>query len=160
MLDTWTPLFKSIITSSIWGQPPHVKIVWVTMLALTDKTGFVHCSVSGLARAAVVTVEECRDALEIMLGPDSDSKCSDNEGRKIARVEGGWMILNHQLYQQKMHDVSTKIGNAKRQAKFRERHKQNRPLNGEVESNRQLEAGEITQEEFDERAATSREKKA
>lgn len=122
-IDTWSPLFSSIVQSSVWGQPPHVKIVWITMLALKDKAGFVASSVSGLARASVVTMAQCHEALEIFESPDADSKSQENEGMKVRRVEGGWMILGHERFQQKMREVSEKIGNAKRQAAFRERRK-------------------------------------
>ncbi len=129
-LDTWSPLFSSIVQSSIWGKPPHIKIVWITMLALKDKTGFVESSVSGLARASVVTMEQCQEALDDFLSPDGDSKCKDNEGMKIKVGNGGWYILGHERFQTKMKDVSTKINNAKRQAKFRAK-KKGDPLPGE-----------------------------
>lgn len=118
-MDTWSPLFSSIVASSVWGQARHVKIVWVTMLALKDKNGFVEASIPGLARLAVVELEECRDALSVLESPDLDSKNKASEGRRIQTVEGGWMILGHERFQKKMHQISTRIGNAKRQARFR-----------------------------------------
>lgn len=93
------------------------------MLAIKDRNGFVAGSVPGLARMAVVTVEQCREALKIFEAPDSDSKDPTNGGRKIQTVEGGWLILGHERFQKLMKDVSTKIGNAKRQAKLREKKK-------------------------------------
>lgn len=119
-----------------------MKIVWITMIALKDKNGFVECSVTGLARAAVVTVEQCREALEIFLLPDEDSKCKDNDGMKIEAVDGGWKVLGHERFQQKMKEVSTKIGNAKRQAKYRAK-KKGKALPGEQSALKALASGDI-----------------
>jgi hypothetical protein len=93
------------------------------MLALKDKNGFVPGSVPGLARLAAVTVEECREALATFEAPDPDSKCKDTEGRRIKVVEGGWLMLGHKRFQNKMKDISTRVGNATRQARWREKKK-------------------------------------
>lgn len=118
-MDSWSPLFSSIVVSSIWGLDPHVKVVWITLLALKDKNGFVPGTVPGLARMAVVSAAQCREALAIFEAPDDDSRDKGNEGRRIKTVDGGWMILGHERFQNRMREVSTRIGNAKRQAKFR-----------------------------------------
>lgn len=149
-LDTWTPLFSSIVASSIWGQEPHIKVVWITMLALKGRTGFVGGSVPGLARLAAVTTEQCREALDIFLSPDADSKNSEHEGRKIQEVEGGWVILGHERYQKLMQEVSAKIGNAKRQRAARDR-KRGKPLPGEEAAVKAFENGNDA--EFDRIAA-------
>lgn len=121
MINTWSPLFSSIVVSTIWGEDSATRVVWITMLALKDKSGFVSGSVPGLARLAVVTQTECEKALKKFLSPDKHSKCTDNDGRRIAEVTGGWQILNHELYQQEMRTVSAKVGNARRQKKFRDK---------------------------------------
>jgi len=132
-LDTWTPLFSSIVVSTIWGEAPHVKIVWITLLALKNRSGFVAGSVPGLARLAVVSTEQCRDALRVLEAPDKDSKNHENDGRRIESVEGGWVVLGHERFQKLMKDVSTKISNAKRQAKFRARKQASTVVLGEKE---------------------------
>lgn len=135
-MDTWAPLFSSLVSSSIWGQPSHVKVVWVTMLSIKDQNGLVMASIPGLARAAVVSDTECRDALAILLAPDPDSRCLENEGRRISTVDGGWHVLGHARFQEKMKKVCKLVGNARRQANYRARAtqaKNGRPLNGERE---------------------------
>lgn len=84
---------------------------------------FVGASVPGLAAMADLEVEECRAALEKLSGPDPDSRTADNDGRKIRAVEGGWVLLNYVKYQEKMHEISMRASNARRQADFREREK-------------------------------------
>lgn len=32
-MKTWTPLWSSIVDSSVWGESKETKILWITMLA-------------------------------------------------------------------------------------------------------------------------------
>lgn len=122
MSETWTPLFSGIVRASIWEEPYHVRLVWITILAIKDRDGFVVSSVPGLARSANVSREECEDALKRFEGPDVDSKGHGNEGRRIKRVDGGWVVLGHERNQEKMRDACARIKNAARQKRFRDRH--------------------------------------
>lgn len=93
--ETYTKLLSSLPDSSVWREPHHVRIVWVTMLAMADRDGYVWASVGGLTDRARVSSEQCLDALAILLSPDPDSRCRDYDGRRIEEVERGWFILNH-----------------------------------------------------------------
>lgn len=106
MAETFTPVFKSILESTIWGEAPHVKIVWLTMLLQKDRNGFVSSTIPGLARAAVVTVEQCKEAIDVLMSPDEYSQSKDLEGRRIVQVTGGWQIVNHGKYS----DLTLKSG--------------------------------------------------
>lgn len=99
---SWTPLFSDIVDSSVWGLDHPTRIVWITMLAKKDLNGEVRMSVPGLARAAVVSLEECQRALVVLMSPDPLSRTKDHEGRRIEEVEGGWRILNHFKYRDKI----------------------------------------------------------
>lgn len=94
----FTKLFNSIIYSSIWMEDDATRVVWITLLAMADRKGFVYGSVRGLAKAANVEDEKCRLALEKFLGPDADSSNPENEGRRIELVPGGWRLLNYERY--------------------------------------------------------------
>jgi hypothetical protein len=98
----YTKLFGSIVLSTIWREPSHIRIVWITMLALADKRGIVEGSVPGLADMCRVTVDECREALEKLAGPDPDSRTKDHEGRRITAIGGGWLLINHSKYRAKL----------------------------------------------------------
>jgi hypothetical protein len=87
-------LHAAILDSSIWLEPAHVRIVWITMLAMADAAGCVQASPRGLAHRANVTPEECSDALGRFLGPDADSR-DGTDGRRIEAVRGGWRLLNY-----------------------------------------------------------------
>lgn len=96
----YTKLFSSIIHSTIWQEPPEIKVVWITMLAMKNRDGQVLCSLPGLAKAAGVTVEQCQVALEKFRSPDPYSSTREHEGRRIQDIEGGWFIINHYKYQE------------------------------------------------------------
>ena len=98
MNEGFTLLWGSLVNSSVWGLPDHVRLVWVTMLALKDRYGVVRGSVPGLAHQARVEVEKTREALEVLKAPDLDSSGREYEGRRIEEVDGGWVILNHFKY--------------------------------------------------------------
>lgn len=122
-MSSYTKLFSSIITSTIWSEDDKTRIVWITMLALADKNGEVHGSVPGLARIAGVGTEDCRSALVKFLGPDQDSRTKDDEGRRIEEIDGGWHLINHAKYRLMASDADRKEKDAIRQARKRERDK-------------------------------------
>lgn len=96
--STFTKLSSDIVRSSVWLTAPHVRLVWVTMLALADRDGWVGGSVGGLAHAANLPVDQVREALAILSSPDPDSRNPDNDGRRIAVAERGWTVLNHSAF--------------------------------------------------------------
>jgi len=98
----YSKLFSEIVMSTIWREPNHVRIVWITMLALKDRFHCVNASIPGLADAAKVSIAECEEALRILLSPDPYSRTVENEGRRIKKVEGGWAVLNGEKYRNKM----------------------------------------------------------
>ena len=95
-MSGFTKLKSSILQSTIWDEAHHVRILWITMLALSDSRGNVEGSIPGLARMARVTIDECLDGLKILSNPDSWSRTKDNEGRRIKEVDGGWFIYNYE----------------------------------------------------------------
>lgn len=94
----YTKLFASITDSSIWGEANHVRIVWITLLAKSDFKGFVWASVPGLAAAARVSLDDCVEALEKLSSPDKWSRTKAHEGRRIAEIDGGWILLNYEKH--------------------------------------------------------------
>jgi hypothetical protein len=96
----YTKLFGSIVTSTIWREDDKTRLVWITLLALSDKDGYVAGSIPGLADLARVSVEECEQALEKLQQPDKYSRSPEHDGRRIEVVEGGWFILNRIKYRE------------------------------------------------------------
>jgi len=95
---SYTKLFNSILDSTIWQEPADTKLVWITLLAMSDKNGEVQASIPGLAARAGVKIAACEAALARLMEPDVYSRTKDDEGRRIEEIEGGWFLLNHAKY--------------------------------------------------------------
>lgn len=117
----YTKLFGSLVTSSVWAEPHHVRIVWVTMLAVANRDGVVEASVPGLANLARVTLGECEEALQVFRSPDPYSRTKAFEGRRIEDADGGWRLLNHDSYRHKLSAEEQREKAAERQRRKRER---------------------------------------
>lgn len=98
----YTKLFSSILMSSIWEESTETRLVWVTMLALADQNGHVDGTVKSLARVSRVSIEECQQALDCLLGPDADDRSGVRDGRRLVPEPGGWLLVNHATYRHKM----------------------------------------------------------
>lgn len=121
--ESYTKLFSTIVTSTIWSEPASTCKVWVTMLAVVDRRGHVMSSIPGLARLANVSLQECEAALATFLAPDPYSRTKDNEGRRIAEIDGGWLLLNYAKYREKMAEADRREYKTQWQAKQREKGK-------------------------------------
>lgn len=95
---SFTKLFSSITESTIWAEPDHVRIAWITMMAMADMKGRVYATIPGLAGRARVSVAQCEEALEKFKAPDRYSRSREHEGRRIEDIDGGWVLLNHEKY--------------------------------------------------------------
>lgn len=125
-MKTWTPLFNTIVDSSVWGESKDVKILWITMLAKKDSNGFVEGSLPGLARAAVLTPSECEKAMKVLESPDRYSTSPENDGRRVSKVDGGWMVLNHAKYRDEIERIRLERRreyNRRKQAEYRAKSK-------------------------------------
>lgn len=83
------------MSSSIWLKDDETRIVWITLLALCDRDGIVRASPLGLAHQARVSPKGCERALEELTASDPDSRSPDYEGKRIERVNGGFLVLNY-----------------------------------------------------------------
>jgi len=119
MADTYAKLFGSILDSTVWQESLPTKVVWITMLAMKDRNGYVGAAVPGLAKRAGVTVAECEAALKKFLSPDRYSRSTEHEGRRIEVVDGGWTVLNHEKYRQKMSLEDRREYKRQKQAEYR-----------------------------------------
>lgn len=89
------------------------------MLAMAERDGYVGASVGGLAARSGVTIEQCREALDLFLAPDLDSRTPDNEGRRIAVAERGWLILNYGKFRDQRDMLAKREQDAERQRRHR-----------------------------------------
>lgn len=80
--------------------------------------GFVDAAGPGIARRAIMDYEEGLRALEALGEPDPESRSSDFEGRRMIRIDGGYLILNYMKYREKDHTA------AERAQRYRQRKKE------------------------------------
>lgn len=97
----YNKLFTKILDSSIWLESEHTRIIWLTFIASMDQDGFAQfASVRNLAHRARVSEEDTAAAVAILEAPDTESSDPDNDGRRVEKVPGGWMVLNSQKYKE------------------------------------------------------------
>jgi hypothetical protein len=140
----YTKLFASLIGSTVWREPDHVRLVWITMLALKNRHHVVEASIPGLADFAKVPLDKCVEALEILKAPDAYSRTKENEGRRIQEIDGGWFILNGEKYREKLNEAERREQNRVAQHRYRQKHKpfkNGKPLPGEMLNEKSVKDG-------------------
>lgn len=121
----YNKLFTKILDSSIWLEPEATRLVWLTFIAAMDEDGFAQfASVGNLAHRANIPLDETIAAVACLESPDVHSSDPDNEGRRIERVPGGWMVLNAPKYREMVTRLVAKEGNRRRVARFREKQRE------------------------------------
>ena len=100
-MDGYCKLHAKIVMSSIWSEPDHVRLLWITMLAIADFQGNVEGSLCGLANVARIPEQACSEAMAVLMGPDPRSS-DGTTGERIKLLEPGvWHIINHSKYRER-----------------------------------------------------------
>lgn len=77
--------------------------------------GFVHAAGTGIIARAGMDKEDGIEALGRLSSPEDESRTPDHGGRRMVRVNGGYVVLNFDKYRQKDHT------GAERSKRYRER---------------------------------------
>ena len=125
----------AVVDSTLWREPPAVAKVFLTLCCLAvpreytepepqlhvDKSrptgwrvpvgwyGFAAVAGSAVAARASLSRSECMRALKVLSSPDPESRCPDFDGRRIARVDGGYVVLNFIRYRERDHTVRERV---------------------------------------------------
>ncbi len=119
-----------ILTSSLWSAIPDRDVFITTLLMARPHTvsaatpqlevrslketgwvvppgeyGLVDASGPGILRQACVSQKAGLSALERLGAPDPESKSMEFEGRRLVRVQGGYLVLNYMRYRDKDHST-------------------------------------------------------
>ena len=121
-------LFTSIVTSSVWSESNETRITWITLLAIADGGGRVEASIPGLAHLARISVPDCEEALKRLAAPDSYSRTTDYQGRRIEAIDGGWAILNYAKYRERRDPEKRRAQNRNAKRRQRERQAEQSPV--------------------------------
>lgn len=98
-MDVYNKIFTKILDSSIWLEPVETRVVWITLIAAMNEDGYAHfSSIENLSNRALVNLSATKRAIKCLEGPDAQSADPANEGRRIERVPGGWIVLNAEKY--------------------------------------------------------------
>ena len=102
-------LYSSITQSSLWSETKEVRLLFISMLANCDATGFVEAALPGLARLSNLSLQETQAALLTLQSPDPESKDihGDNptaDGRRVMKAKGGWLLVNYIAYRNRRDD--------------------------------------------------------
>ena len=124
MNESYVKLFNSILISSVWQEDDATRLLWITMLALADKTGHVSGSIPGLAHVARIPLPSCEKALAILMAPDTTSQNPANEGRRLAPAERGWIILNYKDWRNRLSKEDRREYKRLKQREYREKAKE------------------------------------
>jgi hypothetical protein len=136
----YTKLFVKILDSSIWLETSDTRVVWLTLLAAMDEDGYCQFASAGnLAQRAIVSRESAEKAIAILEAPDCNSSDPDNNGKRIERVPGGWMVLNAKKYSEIAKRDQMRESTRIRVARHRERNADVTPCNTSVRESTLLE---------------------
>jgi hypothetical protein len=139
--DTWTPLWSKIVDSSVWSEDDVVRIVFITMLAKKDSDHVVRGSAYQIGRWANKEESDVLKALKVLASPDKKRlEKQPFDGRRIEKVEDGWLMLNGEEYRLKVQDEMRKARLRRAQTTYRHKHlNSGTPLKGETAAVKQYE---------------------
>ena len=121
---SYTPLWSTIVLSSLWDEPDVVCKVFITMLAVRDYDHVVRLSAYNLARAARKEEWEVLAALKVLAAPDTKRREKQKyDGRRIEKVSDGWLILNGEFYQEMMRKANRRSYKRQWQREHRQKEK-------------------------------------
>jgi hypothetical protein len=118
----YNKLFTKILDSSIWLEDDATRIVWITLLAAMNEDGFCRfASPANVALRARVPAADAVVALKKFEGPDPLTPEDENQGRRIERVPGGYIVLNAIRHREQVTREEIRRQDADRAKKYRER---------------------------------------
>ena len=145
----YVPIFSKIVDSSLWQESDCVVKVFLTMLAKKDWDHVVRANAYAIGRWALKTESEVLEALKVLSSPDKRRiEPQPHEGRRIKKVEDGWLILNGEHYRNMTKAAHRASYQAKWQAEKRAKERmlqsigKGKPLPGESAAVRASERGD------------------
>lgn len=122
-VNTWAPIWNGLVDSSIWEEPDHVFRVFMAMMSLKDADHIVRMDGYKLARRIHLPLEQVTDALKVLESPDTRRPDQEFDGRRVRKVEEGWLVLNGEKYRAMVQLEMRRATNRRAQAAYREKKK-------------------------------------
>lgn len=102
--EPWFKINRRLFDSSVWEEDVHVRIVWVTLLALAQEPanmnmgpGVIAITPGNLMRKALVSREQLDDAIKRLTAADPYSRTDPGKAR-LEITENGYRIPAFDLY--------------------------------------------------------------
>lgn len=117
-------LHNQILDSSI-ADNRKLRHFFIDLLLCSDQEGVVLMTKNAIASRIRAPVEEVEWGLGELQKPDPESRTPDNEGKRIAPLEGhghGWKILNYQMYRGLKSAEQLRTATRERVKRWREAH--------------------------------------
>lgn len=112
-MNRYSPIWDSIVDSSLWTEEYYVRVLFTTLLAKKDLDDVVRGSAFNIARWANMTEAEVIKGLKILSSPDKKRmEPQPHEGRRIKKVEDGWLIINGAHYRKLMQQANERARKA------------------------------------------------
>lgn len=126
----FTKLFNKIVTSSVWSEDDKTRIMWITMLALSDRNGYVAAALPGLADVSRMSLTDAKNAIKKLESPDEYSRSKIHDGKRIIPVNGGWEIVTYDIHRKLLSAEERKEYKA---AWIKKRRQESRQMSTDVE---------------------------
>jgi hypothetical protein len=91
----FTKLDEDFFDSSLVAEGPVPTAVFVLLLAKVKPDGVARVAATVVGGRLGLTAEQTAHAFDVLQSPDPHSRSLEHEGRRIQRVDGGWLILNY-----------------------------------------------------------------
>lgn len=93
-------IHTQIFDSSIMDEGLETRYVWLCLIALADKEGFLDMTPEAIARRSNIPEKAVKEAIERLAQPDPRSRSKVDDGRRLVpiRESFGWQIVNFSYY--------------------------------------------------------------
>ena len=125
-LNSFTPIFRSLVDSSLAREPDFVFKAFVMLLAIKDSDHVARITAFGLGGKCWpmepnVSEKRAMDALQVLMQPDkSRIEPQPFDGRRIEKVKDGYLVLNGQHYEDLMREISRRTYKARKEREYRD----------------------------------------
>jgi len=100
-------------------------VTFQQMIVLADADGVIDMTPRAIERRTGIPLEVIEEGIRVLERPDPDSRTPDDQGRRIARLDGhrswGWYLVNHEKYRKLQDSETVREQNRERKRRERER---------------------------------------
>ena len=96
----YVKMYEQLFNSSIMEQPLDIRYIWMCILTLADKEGYIDMTIPSIARRINISDNKVANAIDLFVAPDPSSRTPDHDGRRLEpiRESFGWRVINYIKY--------------------------------------------------------------